>query len=84
MRGALCASLGTALPSFPITITPRLFSGTAHESELILSGRCATLQIAPLDETSADLIEFDGEIEGRLPLEISITGHTLNVLKGSR
>ena len=63
---------------------PRLFSGTAHESELILSGRCATLQIAPLDETSADLIEFDGEIEGRLPLEISITGHTLNVLKGSR
>ncbi len=63
---------------------PRLFSGTAHESELIRSGRCATLQIAPLDETSADIIEFDGEVEGRLPLEISFTGHTINVLKGSR
>lgn len=62
---------------------PRLFAGTAHESELILSGRCATLQVAPLDEASADLIEFDGEVEGRLPLEISFTGHTINVLKGA-
>ena len=46
--------------------------------------RCTTLLVAPLDESSADLIEFDGEVEGRLPLEISFTGHTINVLKGSR
>ena len=48
----------------------------------IRSGRCTTLLVAPLDESSADLIEFDGEVEGRLPLDLSFTGHTINVLKG--
>ena len=61
---------------------PRLFAGTAHESDLIRSGRCTTLLVAPLDESSADLIEFDGEVEGRLPLDLSFTGHTINVLRG--
>lgn len=60
---------------------PRLFAGTAHESELILSGRCTNLQIAPLDEASADLVEFDGEVEGRLPMAIDITGQQIHVLK---
>jgi len=61
---------------------PRLFSGTVHESELVLSGRCRSLQIAPLDETSADIIEFDGEIVGRLPLQLELTGSRIRVLKG--
>ena len=61
---------------------PRLFAGTANESELILSGRCRTLRVAPLDEASADIIEFDGEIEGRLPLALEITGERVHVLKG--
>ena len=61
---------------------PRLFSGTAHESELILSGRCKTLRVAPLDESSADIIEFDGEVEGQLPLSLEITGERIHVLKG--
>ena len=61
---------------------PRLFAGTANESELILSGRCKTLRVAPLDEASADIIEFDGEIEGRLPLVLEITGERVHVLKG--
>ena len=60
---------------------PRLFAGTANESELILSGRCKTLRVAPLDEASADIIEFDGEIEGRLPLVLEITGERVHVLK---
>ena len=71
------APLGKLLPE-----VPRLFAGTAHESDLIRSGRCTTLLVAPLDESSADLIEFDGEVEGRLPLDLSFTGHTINVLKG--
>ena len=62
---------------------PRLFSGTAHESELILSGRCKTLRVAPLDEASADIIEFDGEVEAQLPLTLEITGERLHVLKGN-
>ena len=61
---------------------PRLFSGTTHESQLIRTGRCKTLRIAPLDEASADIIEFDGEIIGRLPLELTVTGLRINVLKG--
>ncbi|MBQ9661327.1 MAG: diacylglycerol kinase family lipid kinase [Bacteroidales bacterium] len=61
---------------------PRLFSGTAHESGLIRTGRCRMLQIAPLDGRSADIIELDGEIEGCLPLQVEITGRQINVLKG--
>ena len=62
---------------------PRLFSGSAHESSLIRSGRCRALRIAPLDGRSADIIEFDGEIEGRLPLLVEVTGQQIQVLKGA-
>ncbi len=61
---------------------PRLFSGTANESSLIYSGRCRSLRITPLDEVSSDIVEFDGEIEGQLPLELEITGAKIHVLKG--
>ena len=71
------ASLGNLMRELP-----RLFSGTVHESELVLSGRCRSLQIAPLDETSADIIELDGEIVGRLPLQLELTGSRIRVLKG--
>ena len=60
---------------------PRLLAGTTHESELIITGRCTTLQIAPLDEAAADIVEFDGEVEGRLPMVIGITGQQIRVLK---
>jgi Sphingosine kinase and enzymes related to eukaryotic diacylglycerol kinase len=61
---------------------PRLFTGSAHESPLIRSGRCRALRIAPLDERSADILELDGEIEGRLPMLVEVTGQQINVLKG--
>ena len=61
---------------------PRLFSGNVHESALIRSGSCRSIKIAPLDEQSADIIELDGEIEGRLPLLVEATGQQINVLKG--
>ena len=61
---------------------PRLFAGTAHESNLIHTGRCKSLKIAPLDEASADIIEFDGEIEGQLPATFEVTGGRIHVLKG--
>ena len=60
---------------------PRLFSGTVHESTLIVYGKCRSLRIAPLDEASADIIEYDGEVEGRLPLLLEVTGEQINVLK---
>ena len=61
---------------------PRLFAGTTHESSIIRSGHCQTLEIAPLNETSADLIEYDGELEGRLPLILEVSAHRIHVLKG--
>ena len=61
---------------------PRLFRGNADQSTLIRTGRCRALTIAPLDAASTDIIEFDGEIEGRLPLLVEITGQQINVLKG--
>lgn len=59
---------------------PRLFGGTIHESELALSFRCRELRIEPLDEASCDIVEVDGEIEGRLPLSVTLDGRRLNVL----
>lgn len=59
---------------------PRLFNGTVHKSSSILYARCRHLQIVPLDSMSADTIEVDGEIEGRLPLSITTGGRQINVL----
>lgn len=71
------ASLGSLMKE-----VPRLFSGTVHESDLVRSGRCRTLQVAPLDVASADIIEFDGELEGRLPLLLELTGSRIRILRG--
>jgi diacylglycerol kinase family enzyme len=61
---------------------PRLFSGTTHESSLIRCGRCQMLEIAPLNLDSADEIEYDGELEGHLPLALEVTPQRIHVLKG--
>ena len=61
---------------------PRLFCGNLDKSDKILFTRCKELQIIPLDERSRDIIEVDGEIEGRLPVTISVTGKRINVIKG--
>lgn len=61
---------------------PRLFNGTLNESEYVISGKCRSLQIVPMDEQSADIFELDGEIEGLLPMSVEITGHQINVIKG--
>ena len=61
---------------------PRLFNGSINESSLVISGRCRQLLIAPLDEQSEDIFELDGEIEGRLPMNIEVDGRRINVIKG--
>ena len=60
---------------------PRLFNGTINESGVVLSGRCRSLQVVPLDNKSEDIIELDGEIEGKLPLSIEMDGRKINVVK---
>ena len=61
---------------------PRLFNGTLHQSEYVISGKCRSLQIVPMDEQSGDIFELDGEIEGWLPMSIEVTGHQIRVIKG--
>lgn len=60
---------------------PRLFNGSFHNSEYVISGRCKSIQVIPNDDKSVDIVELDGEIEGTLPLSIEFTGHKINVLK---
>ena len=61
---------------------PRLFNGSIDESGAVISGKCRSLRVMPLDEASADIIELDGEIEGTLPLSIDMDGRKIHILKG--
>ena len=61
---------------------PRLFNGTVDESGVVISGKCRSLHVMPLDDASADIIELDGEIEGMLPISIEMDGRKIRVLKG--
>lgn len=76
----------TVIPKAPLAKVlkelPRLFNGTLNRSEYVISGKCRSLQIVPMDEQSADIFELDGEIEGLLPMSVEITGHQINVIKG--
>lgn len=71
----------TTLPVI-IKEIPRLFNGSVHESDKVLSGRCRELYIEALDDKSGDIVEVDGEIEGRLPLSIKMDGRKIRVVKG--
>lgn len=76
----------TIIPKTPLLKVvkelPRLFNGTLHQSVYVISGKCRSLQIVPMDEQSNDIFELDGEIEGLLPMSIEVTGHMINVIKG--
>ena len=76
----------TVIPKQPlpglVKELPRLFKGTINETDKVISFRCSSILIEPLDEDSDDIFEIDGEIEGRIPLTISMAGRQINVLKG--
>jgi len=58
---------------------PRLLKGTIRESGHIVYVQARHIQILPLDSQSADIVEIDGELEGKLPLDITVTGRQINV-----
>ena len=62
-----------------LTQIPRLYNGTVNESGLLVTGRCARLEMV-----GDDIVEMDGEIVGRLPLTLTMTGRQLNVPVGGR
>jgi len=61
---------------------PRIFNGTIHKCDKVTYLRCRKLDIVPLDAQSADFIEVDGELDGHLPISISIEGSQILALKG--
>lgn len=61
---------------------PRIFNGTVDKSSYIHYIQCKHLQIIPSDASSQDIFELDGEIEGKLPLDLQMTGRQINVLIG--
>lgn len=60
----------------------RIFDGTIQDSDVVIYRKCNSLKVVPLNAKSADIFEMDGEVEGRLPLEITLTGQQVNVLVG--
>ena len=58
----------------------RLFDGTVPQSPVLVYRQCREVTVAPLDPRSADVIEVDGEIEGRLPVTISATGQQIGIV----
>lgn len=71
------------LPLFRIiTEIHRIFDGTIMDSKYMLYRQCRELKVVSPDSSPSDIIEIDGEIEGCLPLEVSVTGNKVNVLCG--
>lgn len=76
----------TIVPKMPLgkllKLLPHLFDGKMDEASSLICGRCTSLQVEPMDEASADIIELDGEIDGMLPMSIVMANRQINVIKG--
>ena len=77
----------TVIPRMPLAYVvrelPKLYKGNLNESKYILSGKCRSLQVMPMNKYSADIIELDGEIEGKVPATLEVTGEKINVISAS-
>ena len=59
---------------------PRLFTGTINESRYVISGQCKSFKVMPLDAESEDILELDGELEGRLPISVEVLPSQIRVM----
>lgn len=46
----------------------------------IITTRCRKMTVTPLDKRKADNVESDGEVPGKLPLTVEITGQQINII----
>ena len=58
----------------------RLFDGTTPQSESLVYRQCREVTVTPLDPRYSDVVEVDGEIEGRLSVTVSVTGRKIGVV----
>jgi len=70
--------------SYLLRSLPRLLDGTIEKSDKVLFASCRELVVRQLQSPRAIsdpmIVEMDGEIEGVLPVRVSITGRQVNVL----
>lgn len=79
---------GIIVPKIPITgiipELPRIYRKSLHKSKKIIYVRGTNFKIVPLNAKSEDIVELDGEIAGKLPLELELLPHKINVLSGRK
>lgn len=61
---------------------PRIFTGTLAECRYVIYAKARSITVTPLDDASADLVEVDGEVTGKLPMSLKATGSRINVVVG--
>lgn len=63
-----------------------LYKGDLHKSPYVYYGRCKTLSMCLTPNARSrkhnEIVEVDGEIEGELPMTVSVTGQKINILVG--
>lgn len=62
----------------------RFYTGTTHKCRHVVYSQCKNLKVLPLDRDSEVIFEADGEIEGHLPLEISMLDTHMKVVSKKR
>lgn len=74
------------VPVLPIktiaTQIRRFYTGSTHKCKHVVYTQCKKLRVIPLDRNSEVSFEADGEVEGHLPLEISMMDSHMKVLTG--
>ncbi|MBP9997717.1 MAG: diacylglycerol kinase family lipid kinase [Bacteroidales bacterium] len=61
---------------------PKLFTGELKLIPELKFAQCKTLEIRPLNDASRDMVEVDGELEGKLPVKFTMTDRQINILTG--
>ena len=59
---------------------PKIFTGTINQSPYVVSGQCKSFKVMPLDAESEDILELDGELEGRLPISVEVLPSQIRVM----
>ena len=62
----------------------RFTSSQTCESKRIIYVRGTNFKVVPLNARSEDIVELDGEISGKLPLELELLPHKVNVISGKK
>lgn len=91
MRQVPCAEMNDGLLDYVIIpemsifnmfkLVPRLFNGTFDRAVQVIYGKCKSFRMMPLDKDSSDIMEIDGELVGRLPISLDVTGEKIRVMK---